>query len=151
MGLALLVWRDDFGQIPKWLTKNGYGASWLFQYLRLLKLILNKNGLGASCLARCFWSGSKVINQEWVWRFLVFSVLWDLRLLKNELIETKMGLALLVWRDVFGQTLKWLPRMDATLLGSFSIMRFEITKINFYELIRNKNGLGASCLARRIW
>ena len=41
--------------------------------------------------------------------------------------------------------------MGVTLLGSFSIMRFEITKINFYELIRNKNGPGASCLPRRIW
>ena len=30
--------------------------------------------------------------------------------------------------------------MGVTLLGSFSIMRFEITKINFYELIRNKSG-----------
>ena len=41
--------------------------------------------------------------------------------------------------------------MGATLLGSISIMRFEITKINFYELIRNKNGPGASCLRRCIW
>ena len=38
--------------------------------------------------------------------------------------------------------------MDVTLLGCFSILRFEITDINFCELIQNKNGLGVSCLAR---
>ena len=34
------------------------------------------------------------------------------------------------------------------LLGCFSIQKFKITKINFKELIRNKNGSGASCLVR---
>ena len=34
------------------------------------------------------------------------------------------------------------------LLGCNSIQKFEITKINFSELIRNKSGFGASCLAR---
>ena len=41
--------------------------------------------------------------------------------------------------------------MGVPLLGCFSIMRFEITKINFYELMQNKNWLGTSCLPRRIW
>ena len=47
-----------------------------------------------------------------------------------------MGLVLLVWRDeVYRLPLGWfqsdLLRMDVTLLGCFSILRFEITKINF--------------------
>ena len=70
-----------------------------------------------------------------------------------------MGFALLVWRNVvyakkivFGQTTKSdLPRMGVTLLGCLSILRFEIIKMNFKELVRNKNGLGASCLGRRLW
>ena len=41
--------------------------------------------------------------------------------------------------------------MGVTLLGCFSILRFEIIKMNFEELVRNKDGLGASCLARRLW
>ena len=67
MGLALLVWREDFGQTPT------------------------------------------VVNQEWVWRFLVVLAFLDLRLLKwtyKNSYETRMGLALLVWREAFGQTPK---------------------------------------------
>ena len=50
--------------------------------------------------------------------------------------ETRMGLALLVWRDeVYRLPLDWfqsdLPRIGVTLLGCFSILRFEITKIYF--------------------
>ena len=46
--------------------------------------------------------------------------------------------------------------MGVPLLGCFSIMKFRITKKkikkkNFYELMQNKNWLGASCLPRRIW
>ena len=54
-----------------------------------------------------------------------------------------MGLALLVWRDeVYRLPLGWfqsdLSRMGVTLLGCFSILRFEITKIYIKELIRDK-------------
>ena len=47
-----------------------------------------------------------------------------------------MGFALLVWRDeVYRLPLGWfqsdLPRMGVTLLGCFSILRFEITKYTF--------------------
>ena len=40
--------------------------------------------------------------------------------------------------------------MGVTLLSCFVILRFEITKIIFYELVRNHNGLGVSGCARRI-
>ena len=47
-----------------------------------------------------------------------------------------MGFALRVWRDeVYRLPLGWfqsdLARMGVTILGCFSILRFEITKINF--------------------
>ena len=60
-----------------------------------------------------------------------------------------MGLALLVWREHLVRLQSDLPRIGVTLLGCFSIQRIEFIKMNFKELVRNKDGLGASCLARR--
>ena len=40
--------------------------------------------------------------------------------------------------------------MGVTLLSCFVILRFEITKITFLELVLNHNGFGVSCLASRI-
>ena len=67
-----------------------------------------------------------------------------------------MGLALLVWRDVVytikivsGKSPKVINQESCvTLLGCFSILRFEIVVMNFLEIERNQNGLGASHLAR---
>ena len=80
-----------------------------------------------------------MINLEWMRRYLVVLAFSDLRLLKltfKNSYETRMGFALLAWRDgVYRLPLGWfqsdLPRMGVTLLVCFSILRFEITKINF--------------------